>query len=291
MEILYCGKRNEELNFKKEVKCYTWNSLYLCKEEYEVMYAFEEKNGKVKDGFYYIKGKVTPSKIYEKNETIGCTHILLSDSAIDQNWAFPSLKKIIKANDRVCVCALSFFDDTKSERDWNVQFKEGQGFLYRSNNDIFYKYGIKKEQITWINYFKDTKEEMLQKIQNSSIVYFPGGAPELLMKRIKECKLKRLLKNYQGIMIGVSAGAMVQLDEYHITPDDEYPNFQYLKGLGCIQNFDMEVHYQASNHQRKYIDKVIEEKKKTIYALYETGGLIVKDKVSGFGKVEVFEHE
>lgn len=291
MEILYCGKRNESLSFKKEVKCYTWNSLYLNRDSYEVMYAFDSKLGTYKNGFYYVKGNVSKYSVYEKGFQKGCTHILLSDSEIDKNWAFSSLKRVIKSDDRVCICALSFFDDTKTERDWNVQFKEGQGFLFRLNNDIFYKYGLKKEQITWINYFKDSKEEMLNKLQNSSVVYFPGGAPELLMKRIKECKLKRILKNYQGTMIGVSAGAMVQLDDYHITPDDEYPTFQYLKGLGCMNSFDIEVHYQANNHQRKYIQKVLEEKKKPIYALYETGGLIVKESVSMFGKVEVFECE
>ncbi len=291
MEILYCGKRNESLDFKQEVKCYTWNSLYLNQSDYEVMYAFEDKMGVFRDGFYYIKGKMNPIKIYDKNEKKGCTHILLSDSAIDKNWAFPSLKNSISPKDRVCICALSFYDDTKNERDWNVQYKEGQGFLYRLNQDIFYKYGIQKDQISWIQYFKDSKEEMLQKIQNSSIVYFPGGAPDLFMKRIKECKLKRILKNYQGTMIGVSAGAMVQLEEYHITPDDEYPTFQYLTGLGCTHGFDIEVHYQGKNHQKEYINKVIKEKKKIVYALYESGGLIVKDTVSAFGKVDVLKGE
>ena len=285
MEILYCGKRNESLSFKEEVKCYTWNSLYLNKEEYDVIYGFDSKNAILRNGFFYTKS-IKEYAVYEKDYKKDCTHILLSDCAFDQNWAYPSLKKIIKPNDRVCVCALTFFDDTKNERDWNVQYKQGQGYMYRMNNDVFFKYGI--QQIEWIHYFTDSKEEMLSKILNSSILYIPGGAPDWFLKRVKECKLKRALKNYKGTMIGVSAGAMAQLDEYHITPDDEYPDFKYERGLGCLAGFDVEVHYAKSNQQKQYIKKVVNEKHIPVYAIGEKGGMIVKDSITLFGNVEVF---
>ena len=109
-----------------------------------------------------------------------------------------------------------FSCDTKNESDWNKQYAPGQGIWYRSNQDVFYKYGIGKEQIVWVNYFKDSMDEMKEKILNSSILMLTGGAPDLMMKRIKEKKLKKLIKNYKGIMIGYSAGAMIQLDSYHI---------------------------------------------------------------------------
>ena len=291
MEIIYCGKKNESLSFKKEKKCFTWNNLFLNKDPYEVLYVFDSKQATFKDSFYYVK-QIKNYTVYEKDYHKENQYVLLSDSAIDENWAYPTLKKVISPNDHVCVVALTFFDDTKNESDWNRQFKEGQGFEYRRNTDIFYKYGIQKNQITWIRYFNDSKEEMMNKIMNSSILFIPGGAPDLFMKRIKELKLKRLLKNYKGTIIGYSAGAVAQLQSYHITPDDEYPEFMYLTGLGYMGDFDIEVHYHESNHQKHYIQKVLEEKKKDIYAIYEKGGVLVKNQsISLFGKVEVFKYE
>ena len=61
-----------------------------------------------------------------------------------------------------------------------------------------------------------------------------GGAPDLMMKRIKEKKLKKLIKNYKGIMIGYSAGAMIQLDSYHISPDEDYPEIFCIRQVQVV---------------------------------------------------------
>ena len=219
-----------------------------------------------------------------------CTHILMNTSMIDESWCYPILKKHIQKQDEVCIVAFSFYDDTKTIEDWNRQYKPGQGVYYKSNHDVFFRYGIKHKQIHWINYFKDTKVEMENKIINSSIVFFTGGAPDLMMKRIREFKLTSILKNYQGIMMGYSAGAMMQLDQYHITPDEDYPAFCYEQGLGCLQGFAIEPHYHETKLEKESIQRVVKEKHKKVYALYEDGGMVVSDEqLELFGNVEVFE--
>ena len=199
-----------------------------------------------------------------------------------------NLKTYISKNDRVCVLPFSFFDDTKNETDWNKQYAPGQGIWYRSNQDVFYRYGIREEQIVWVNYFRDTIDEMKMKILNSSILLLTGGAPDLMMKRIKEKRLKKIIKNYKGVMIGYSAGAMIQLDSYHISQDEDYPEFSYQTGLGCLSGFDIEPHFRKSKIQIKSIEKVQEEKQIPIYGIYENGGIIVDKSITCFGKVDKF---
>ena len=219
-----------------------------------------------------------------------CTHVLMSDSGINQSWSYPVLKKYIHPSDEVCVLAFSFFEDVKNIQDWNRQYKKGQGMEYTEHTHIFFKFGLKENQIHWVNYFTDSKAEIEEKIEKSNILLLTGGAPDLMMKRIKEFKLKSLLKNYQGLMIGYSAGAMIQLDTYHITPDADYPQFAYKSGLGCLQGFAIEPHYRATKIQKQSIEKVREEKQIPVYAIYENGGIIVEEgKKSFFGQVERFE--
>lgn len=74
-------------------------------------------------------------------------HILLNTSMIDEKWIYMNLKKYISKQDRVCILPFSFFEDTKNEADWDKQYAPGQGIWYRSNQDVFYKYGIGKDQI------------------------------------------------------------------------------------------------------------------------------------------------
>lgn len=215
-------------------------------------------------------------------------HILLNTSMIDEKWIYMNLKKYISKLDRVCILPFSFFEDTKNEADWDKQYAPGQGIWYRSNQDVFYKYGIGKDQIVWVNYFKDMIDEMKMKILNSSILMLTGGAPDLMMKRIKEKKLKKIIKNYKGIMIGYSAGAMIQLDLYHINPDEDYPKFSYQNGLGCLSGFDIEPHFRRSKIQMESIEKVKEEKGISIYGIYEDGGMIIDKGITCFGKVDLF---
>ena len=145
-------------------------------------------------------------------------HILLEGYDIDAVWLYNELKKYIKPTHMVAVVAFSFRDNrVKSITDWNL--------LYSKEN------GKYDENITFINYFTDTKESAAQKIEKADIVYFLGGLPDRMMDRIKEFNLYDTLMRHDGIVMGYSAGAVIQLSEYHLSPDGDYPEFRYYKGF------------------------------------------------------------
>lgn len=226
-------------------------------------------------------------------EEINAKHrmnILMNTSMYDEKWCYPALKKVYRPTDRVCILAFSFYDDTKNAQDWDRQFGAGRGIWYRANTDPFLKFGLKKDQIVWVNFFEDSPEVMKNKILNSSILVLPGGAPDLMMKRIKEKKLTAILKNYQQTIVGFSAGAMIQLKRYHITPDEDYPDYGWYSGLGYLDDFDIEVHYQGSSHQKRHIEKAMDDSGLEVIAIYEKGGMICepKGKRSYFGQIDFF---
>ena len=256
------------------------NKVVTMHEATSDMKCFEEFENRKPYSFDGVK---------ELENCIHPIHVLLNTSMIDEKWIYMNLKSYISKNDRVCILPFSFFNDTKNESDWTKQYAPGQGRWSRSNQDVFYKYGIGKEQIVWVNYFKDSMDEMKEKILNSSILMLTGGAPDLMMKRIKEKKLKKLIKNYKGIMIGYSAGAMIQLDSYHISPDEDYPEFLYQTGLGCLSGFAIELHFRRSKVQLQSIEKVKSEKQIPVYGIYEEGGMIIDSSIKCFGKIEKFE--
>ena len=69
-------------------------------------------------------------------------------------------------------------------------------------------------------------------------------------------KLDILIKESNALIIGASAGALIQIDHYHITPDDDYPIYQYQRGLGLVNGFEVEVHYCHSQIQNQGIERV-----------------------------------
>ncbi len=156
---------------------------------------------------------------------------------------------------------------------------------------MFFAYGLKEKQIHWVNYFTDSIPQMKEAILNSSVLLLTGGAPDLMYRRIREKKLSGLLRRYQGLVIGYSAGAMIQLGEYHITPDEDYPQFCWKNGLGYLTDFDVEVHFQNTPHQLRHIERALSERHRPVYAIDEKGGMIVQPDgtKSFFGAVTCFD--
>ena len=205
-------------------------------------------------------------------------NILLEGYEIDAPWLYEELKKYIKPMHKVAVVAFSFRDSrVKSLADWNVLYSKENGRFYSGIVGGFTAYGIHEENISFVNYFADTKESAKQKIETADIIYFLGGLPDRMMDRIKEFDLQDVLMKHQGIVMGYSAGAVIQLAEYHLSPDDDYPEFGYYEGLPYLKDFYLEVHYEETASQKAAIEKVIAERKKTVYATALMKGAILVD--------------
>lgn len=218
-------------------------------------------------------------------------NILLEGYDIDAIWLYDELKKYIKPTHLVAIVAFSFRDNrVKSVTDWNLLYSKENGKYYGGITCGFASYGIPERNITFINYFSDTKESAAQKIAKADIIYFLGGLPNRTMDRIKEFELYDTLMNHEGIVMGYSAGAVIQLSEYHLSPDDDYPEFQYYKGLPYLNHFYMQVHYEGTQTQNHSIQRVIAERGKPVYATaLRTGALLVDNgSIKLIGNVKVF---
>lgn len=216
-------------------------------------------------------------------------NMLFSLYNFNENWAKDTVSKYINANDKVLVIPFSFGEDISNDMDWQNEFGKNNGNHYKGIVTPFLSYGISEKNITFINYFKDTKESAKDRIKNSDIIFFTGGLPDKMMCRLKEFDLINEIENFTGTIIGSSAGAMIQIKEYHITPDEDYDKFSYNKGLNLIKNFDIEVHYKETKIQKNYINKVLNEKTDTVYAIKNTGGIVIDNNLITFlGDTQTF---
>ena len=218
-------------------------------------------------------------------------NILLEGYNIDAPWLYNELKKYIQPNHSVVIIAFSFRENrVKSLSDWNALYDKNFGKYYNGIVSGFAAYGILEDNIVFVNYFTDTKESAVQKIKNADIVYFLGGLPDKMMDRIKEFNLYDVLMQHKGIVMGYSAGAVIQLAEYHLSPDDDYPEFNYYKGIPYLKDFYMEVHYEGTAVQNESIQRVLAERSKTVYATSAQTGAILVDNgnIKLIGDVKMF---
>lgn len=216
-------------------------------------------------------------------------NMLFSEYNFNESWAMDIVARYINSNDKVLIIPFSFGEEIGSDKDWQNAYNKDNGKYYKSIVAPFMNYGIKEENTKWINYFKDTTESAKVDIINSNIIFLTGGFPDKMMLRLKEFNLVNDIEDFEGVIIGSSAGAMIQIAEYHITPDGDYNTFTYNIGLNIIKSFGIEVHYEGTEVQDKYIKKVLMDKKDKIYAIGDTGGVIIdNEEIILLGDTQVF---
>ena len=117
-----------------------------------------------------------------------------------------------------------------------------------------------------------------------------GGGPFACAAVSKVLDLYDILMQHDGILMGNSAGAVIQLAEYHLSPDDDYPEFKYYEELPYLNDFYMEVHYEETTVQDESIQRVLAERGKTVYATAVRSGAILVDNgnLKLLGDVKVF---
>ena len=112
--------------------------------------------------------------------------------------------------------------------------------------------------------------------------------PEKAIKRMQELGIVEAVRHFKGVVMGASAGAMLQLDVYHITPDDDYAEYGIWNGLGLVKGLDLEVHYLATEIQQQCSSRAVKELGLPVYKMWHEGGLLVeKGKVTVMGNVEL----
>ncbi|MBO5006510.1 MAG: Type 1 glutamine amidotransferase-like domain-containing protein [Clostridia bacterium] len=219
-------------------------------------------------------------------------NILLDYYDIDSPWLFDSLKRYIKPHHKVAVIAFSFRESrVKNLSDWDFLYGGKSSRFYSGLTGALSAYGIKEENIQFLNYFTDTKETAAEKIRSADILYFLGGLPDKMYERLKEFDLLDVIMKHNGIVMGYSAGAVIQLAQYHLSPDDDYPALGYYEGLPMLRDFYIEVHYENTDIQNAAIKSVLKEKKKTVYAFSLGKGAIIAEngEIQLLGDVKTFK--
>ncbi len=202
-------------------------------------------------------------------------NVLMSRGILGTEPLVDALSDIIKSTDKVAILLYSFFEkDFLNEQSYDDFYAPGSEY-YLKMISSFSPYGIKEENLLWINYYKDSEEDAKAKINQADILYFPGGSPDQMMKRIQEKNLKETIENHQKIYIGSSAGAMIQFQNYHISKDKDYQAFRYEQGLDLLHGFSVEVHYRRKKKQKAALRKVFRAFRHPIFTIPDDGALIV----------------
>ena len=167
----------------------------------------------VNTALLYVSAPVTK----DADTITGASSSVGSGQRLDSNISFnlikDRLKEIIKETDKVVIIPWAFATEIDADT-LDKYFKEKKKDKYV--NPLL-ELGIKQSNITVLNCYKDTEEYMIDKIKNSNVLVLPGGNPEMFYNKVVKHRLLEVIKNYDKVVIGESAGTELQLNNYFIT--------------------------------------------------------------------------
>jgi peptidase E len=122
-----------------------------------------------------------------------------------------------------------------------------------------------------------------EKLAEAQLVYLTGGQPSILLERIKKMGLDQQLKNYEGVIVGRSAGALALCGKL-ITTCRSNSKLRVVNGVGLV-DITLKAHYTPEKDEALKRFSL----KETIYAVPKDSALVYKDgMLSAIGCVYVF---
>jgi peptidase E len=111
-------------------------------------------------------------------------------------------------------------------------------------------------------------ELIAEKMASSNLIYLTGGLASVLVERLKNMCVSRLLSDYCGVIVGRSAGALALCRKCIITCRRN-SDVKIINGLG-LTTFTLKVHYKPEKDAE--LERLSKEEK--IYAVPEGSALV-----------------
>jgi peptidase E len=134
--------------------------------------------------------------------------------------------------------------------------------------------------------YSDAYEEIKHKVECSDLIYLPGGLASVLVERLKNRNVDGLLRGYEGVVVGRSAGALALGKKCVVTKNRRHPTSKMIPGIGLV-DFSLKAHYKPSRDAT--LRRLSQQDR--IYAIPERSALVYDDGCLSFiGEVYLFQN-
>jgi peptidase E len=132
--------------------------------------------------------------------------------------------------------------------------------------------------------YSDSRDKIACILLHSDLVYLTGGQLSVLVTRLRKTGVDCLLRDYKGVVVGRSAGALA-LSKKCVVTERYSKAVKMVDGLGLF-DFNLKVHYEPSSDE---LLKILSKNGK-IYAIPERAAIIQeKGVLTSIGDVCLFD--
>ena len=94
-----------------------------------------------------------------------------------------------------------------------------------------------------------SRDERIELIKNTDVIYLLGGNPFNQIEYINNNKYDELIRNFNGIIIGTSAGAMNLCKNVYYSKDEDFDKSIFYDGIGLV-DITIDPHFDINNKEQ-----------------------------------------
>ncbi len=220
------------------------------------------------------------------------TCILFSRWMTDHPDFREALRPLIRSDARVLMLPFAYARDC-DRATFERRYGHG-GRHHASAVEALATWGIPTEAVRVAPAFADEhfdREAVMAAIGSADILLLPGGMPDMAVERLERLGLADAVRAHGGIVMGYSAGALIQPKDYFISPDEDYPSLLFAHGLGlCDPPFFVEVHDTPSAENDARLRAIADSTGRLVCAMSDAGAILLCDgqEPRFIGEVRIF---
>ncbi len=135
--------------------------------------------------------------------------------------------------------------------------------------------------------YSETSEEISAKVASADLLYLTGGQVSILSSRMRIKGIEGLLRDYDGVVVGRSAGAVV-LGKTCLVTNRYSGSNKTVSGIGLV-DFSIKAHYlPTQDGQLKLLSQMVR-----VYAIPQSSALVFDrdtHAITAVGNVFLFEN-
>lgn len=174
-----------------------------------------------------------------------------------------------------------------------LAFEKNDTYVYGNESIhglMYYLNKISKIKKIYIIDERINKEEAKKIINEVDVIYLLGGDSFSQIEYIKKNKYDKILKNYSGLVIGTSAGAMNLGKTVYYSKDERYDKSTFYSGIGLV-DITIDPHFDIRNIVQLH-EIVSHSANKELIGLPNKSAIrIIDSKVEFINKCYIFKNK
>lgn len=178
--------------------------------------------------------------------------------------------------------SITFIASSPNNHDKNLKFIYGSEKITGMINHL--KMAHTFERINVVDDLNKNKNVII----NSDVVYLLGGNPESQLKFIKENNFDEVLKEFDGILLCTSCGAMNIAEKGYYSKDEDVSESYFYDGIGLV-DITIDPHFDINNEEQ--VNEALKmSSNHTIYGVPNDSGIKVEgDMLKLIDTIYIFE--